>query len=434
MFPVRADMGYRASSASIFRSTSREDSDMTAATAGGRSDTLVIGLVGTAHMLSHFYQIALAPLFPLLKAEFNVSYTQLGLIVSLFFIVSGSCQAFVGILVDRYGAHRLLLFGITTMAISVLLMGFAPAYWVLLPLSVLAALGNCVFHPADISILSAKVSPHRIGRAFGIHGFGGNLGYFISPLVIFYGVASFAGWRAGLVTAGAIGLVAAYLIYRYRDVLRMPPSEEAQGAAMPGIAFYLRLVTNLPLMAAFSYFALVAAALIGIQNYSASALVEIYDPPLFLATAGLTAFLAGSAAGILTGGELADRFRHHATIAIGGLVLAAAFTACVAALPLPMWAIIALLAAAGFCAGATNPSRDVMVRNATPPGATGKVFGFVYSGLDLGAMLAPLVFGWLMDSGQYRAVFVVIAALYLFSVLSVLQLSRGSQPASAPAE
>mgnify|MGYP001205398361 CR=1 FL=1 len=136
----------------------------------GHSDALVIGLVGLAHMLSHFYQIALAPLFPLLRDEFAVSYTALGLIVSLFYGVSGMCQAFVGILVDRYGGDRLMLFGITTMATSVLLMGLAPAYWVLLPLAVTAALGNCVFHPADLAILTAKVSPARIGRAFGIHG------------------------------------------------------------------------------------------------------------------------------------------------------------------------------------------------------------------------------------------------------------------------
>jgi MFS family permease len=203
---------------------------------------------------------------------------------------------------------------------------------------------------------------------------------------------------------------------------------------MPSVAFYGRLLTNLPLMAAFAYFALVAGALIGVQNFSVTALVELYDPPLALATAGLTAYLAGNAAGILTGGELADRFRHHALIASGGLAIGAVTMSTIAVLTLPMAAVIALLAVGGFSLGCTGPSRDILVRGATPPGATGKVFGFVYSGLDLGGALGPLLFGWLLDGGQFRGVFVAIAAMYLVGILSVLQLRRGSRPAPAAAD
>ena len=407
---------------------------MSAAAPTGRSDTLVIGLVGLAHLLSHFYQVALGPLFPLLRDEFGVSYTALGLILSLFYSVSGVCQAFVGILVDRYGADRLMLFGIVTMATSVMLMGLAPAYWVLLPLAVASALGNCVFHPADLSILSEKVSPQRIGRAYGVHGFGGTCGYFLSPIVIYYGVASFAGWRAGLIVAGAIGWIAALLILRHRDALRMPRGGAGGGEAMPDVAFYMRLLTNLPLMAAFCYFTLIAAALIGVQNFSVTALVEIYDAPLYLAAAGLTAYLGGSAMGILAGGELADRFPRHALIASGGLTLGAACMGSVALLDLPMPAVITLLAIGGFCVGSTGPSRDILVRGATPRGATGKVFGFVYSGLDLGGALGPLLYGALMDGGQFRGVFIAVAAMYLLGILSVLQLRRGRQTAPAAAD
>jgi MFS family permease len=399
-----------------------------------RSDALVIGLVGLAHLMSHFYQIALGPLFPLLRAEFEVSYTALGLIISLFFAVSGIVQAFVGILVDRYGADRLLLFGMTTMATAVLLMGLVPAYWLLLPLAAVAAVGNSVFHPADLSILSAKVSPRRIGRAFGIHGFGGTCGYFLSPIVIFFGVASFAGWRAGLMVAGVIGWLAALVMFRYRAVLRMPAGAAGGGETMPSLAFYARLATNLPLMSAFCFFAVTAAALIGIQNFSVTALVELYDPPLYLATAGLTAYLGAHAVGIIGGGELADRFPRHALIAGGGLALGAIFMASVGAFPLPMLAIIALLASAGFCLGVTNPSRDILVRDAAPPGATGKVFGFVYSGLDLGGAVAPLLFGWLMDGGQARWVFLAIAAMYLVGIVSVLQIKRARQALPAAAD
>ncbi len=405
---------------------------MSAPPLAGRSDALVIGLVSVAHLLSHFYQVALGPLFPLLRAEFDVSYTALGFIISLFYGVSGCCQAFVGILVDRYGGDRLMLFGLVTMSSAVLLMGFAPAYWVLLPLAVLAAFGNSVFHPADLSILSAKVNPRRLGRAFGLHGFGGTCGYFLSPIVIYYGVASFAGWRAGLVVAGLLGLGVAMVIYRYRAALEMP---RALAADEKGVtpdadwAFYRGLLTNLPLVAAFFYFALVAGALAGLQSFSVTALIEIYDAPIYLAAAGLTAYLGGSAAGILVGGELADRIPRPAVIASSGLAIAALLMACIGWFDLTMPFVIALFCGVGFCSGATQPSRDLLVKGATPQGASGKVFGFVYSGLDFGGAVGPLIFGWMMDGGEYRWVFLATAAMYGFAVLTVLQMRRGGAAA-----
>jgi len=392
-----------------------------------------MGLVGLSHLLSHFYQIALGPLFPLLRAEFDVSYTALGLVLTLMYTISGACQAFVGIVVDRYGADRLMLFGIVTMASAVLLMGLAPSYWALLPLAAVAALGNSVFHPADLSILSAKISPERLGRGFAIHAFGGTCGYFLSPVLIFYGVASFAGWRAGLIAAGALGLVAAAVIYRFRAVLRMPAGGGTRaGAVKSGMVFYRGLATNLPLMAAFFYFTLVAAAGVGVQIFSSPALMELYATPIYLATAGLTAYLGAGALGTLIGGELADRFRHHALIAATGLSFGAVFMAAVAVLALPIPVIVALMALAGFSVGLTNPSRDVLIRAATPPGAAGKVFGFVYSGLDFGSALAPLLFGYLLDGGQSRLVFAAVATMYMLAVATVLQLNRGALPARAP--
>ena len=389
-----------------------------------RSDGLIIALVGFAHLMSHFYQISLAPLFPLLKAEFDVSYTELGLLVTVLYGTSGICQSFAGVLVDRYGGDRLMLFGVSTMAICVFLMGLVSSYWMLLPLTMIAAVGNSVFHPADLSILSAKVDPRRMGRAYAVHGFAGSCGYVLSPIVIFYGVASVAGWRVALMTAGLIGLVAASLIYRYRAVLRMPVGTP-EATTIPGVRFYLGLILSRPLMAAFTYFALVSAAMIGIQSFSSTAFIEIYKAPLALATAGMTAYLGASAVGNLIGGELADRYQRHALIAGIGLFLCAVSIAAVAFFALPMVFNIVLLGCVGFCSGVTHASRDILVRAAAPEGATGKVFGFVYSGLDLGGALAPLLFGWLMDGGQYRGVFFAGAVMYLLCVASVTQLRGG---------
>ncbi|MFT6583439.1 MAG: MFS family permease [Alphaproteobacteria bacterium] len=400
---------------------------MTPSPDAGRNDTLVIGLVGLAHLLSHFFQVALGPLFPLLRLEFGVSYTALGLIISLFYGVSGVCQAFAGIIVDKYGADRLLIFGLSTMATAVFLMGLAPTYWWLLPLAVVSALGNCFFHPADLSILSEKISPSRMGRAFAAHGLGGTCGYFLSPIIIYYFVASSFGWRAGLMVGGLLGWLAVLWIIRNRSVLRMPRSAPVTSdAAKPGIQFYKKLLTNGGLMSAFAYFALIAAAGVGMQAFSITAFVEIYDTPLYLATAGLTAFLGATAMGIIAGGEMADRFPHHALIATTGLIIGASLMGMVAAFSMHMYVVIGLLACAGFFIGMTGPSRDILVRAATPTGATGKVFGFVYSGLDLGSSSAPLLFGALMDGGHFRYVFVAIAIMYALGILSVLRLKKSA--------
>ena len=403
---------------------------MTAPHIAGRADTLVIGLVALAHLLSHFYQVVLGPLFPLLKEEFGVSYTELGLTISVLYGVSGVCQAFVGILVDRYGGYRLMIFGVVTMSVAVLLMGFAPAYWVLLPLAALAALGNSVFHPADLSILSEKVHPSRLGRAFGIHGFGGTCGYFISPIIVYYGVTSVVGWRMGLIVAGLIGLSAALLIWRYRSVLAMPRrdpnfSEERGGKA--DIGFYRDLVTSAPLMSAFFYFVMVAAALAGMQGFTVTALVERFDTPLHLAAAGVTAYFFGGAVGILLGGEIADRFRYPAFIASGGLAIAAVLMSTIGLFDMSITMIIGIMCSVGFWSGITQPSRDILVKGAAPERASGKTFGFVYSGLDLGGAVAPLYFGYLMDGGLYNEVFLVIGGLYALAIFTILQLRRGQR-------
>ncbi|MEC7575591.1 MAG: MFS transporter, partial [Pseudomonadota bacterium] len=346
---------------------------MTAPHIAGRADTLVIGLVALAHLLSHFYQVVLGPLFPLLKEEFGVSYTELGLTISVLYGVSGVCQAFVGILVDRYGGYRLMVFGVVTMSTAVLLMGFAPAYWVLLPLTALAALGNSVFHPADLSILSEKVHPSRLGRAFGIHGFGGTCGYFISPIIVYYGVTSVVGWRMGLIVAGLIGLSAALLIWRYRSVLAMPRRDPNFGEERGGkadIGFYRDLVTSAPLMSAFFYFVMVAAALAGMQGFTVTALVERFDTPLHLAAAGVTAYFFGGAVGLLLGGEIADRFRYPAFIASGGLAIAAVLMSTIGLFDMSITMIIGIMCGVGFWSGITQPSRDILVKGAAPERAS----------------------------------------------------------------
>ncbi|HET9924179.1 MAG TPA: MFS transporter [Methylomirabilota bacterium] len=392
-----------------------------------RSDVRVIGLIGVAHFFSHFFQLTLPPLFPLLKSVLGVPYVALGLAMSVFYAASGIGQTLSGFLVDRIGAHRVLLSGLALFASAIALAGSVSSYWMLLPVALLAGLGNSVFHPADYSILNASVDPRRIGRGYSVHAISGNLGWAVAPSVVF-GLTAHFGWRAALVTVGSLGLAMVVVLATQRAAF-VQSRYDTRGT---GPVAELRLLLSAPILSAFAYFAFIATALIGVQTFGVTGLMRIYDTPLALATGALTAFLLGSAAGILAGGFLADRTRRHDIVAVGGLVIAAGFMMLLATGALAPSLLPVILALTGLCHGATGPSRDMLVRAATPPGASGKVFGFVYSGLDLGSCLTPLAFGWLLDHGDPRMLFVAVAILMLMTIGTVVQVKRtAQQPAPA---
>jgi MFS family permease len=397
---------------------------MAVARDGLRRDVRVIGLVGGAHFVSHFFQLALPPLFPLLREEFQVSYAALGLVMSVFYGISGIGQTVSGFLVDRFGAARVLVGGVALLAGAIAAAASASSLPMLVGAALLAGLGNSVFHPADYSILNASVDPARLGRGYSVHSICGNLGWALAPVVI-VGLSALAGWRAALVIVGGAGLVAALALSTQTDALE-PPAERRRAGRVGagGLAGDIRMLLSAPMLTAFAYFALLAMALIGIKTFSVTALMAIYDVPLGLATGALTAFLLGSAAGILVGGLLADRTSRHDVVAGGGMLVAAGLALTLgSAAPAP-GLLPVLLTLTGFCLGLTNPSRDMLVRAATPPGASGKVFGFVYSGLDLGSSLTPLLLGWILDRGEPRGMFVVVAAVMVLSIATVVQVRR----------
>jgi len=336
-----------------------------------RSDVRVIGLIGVAHFFSHFFQLVLPPLFPLLKTVFGVPYVALGLTISVFYGASGIGQTLSGFLVDRIGALRVLLGGMALFAASIALAGLVPTYWLLLPVALLAGLGNSVFHPADYSILNASVDARRIGRGYSVHSVSGNLGWAVAPTVVFALTAHF-GWRVALVTVGGGGLVMAGVLATQAHLFAT-----ARSAGRSRGATDVRLLLSGPILAAFAYFALIAMAVIGVQTFGVSGLIRVYETPMAAATACLTAFLLGSAAGTLVGGLLADRTSRHDVLAVSGLVGGAVLMLVLATGSLAVSTLPGLLALAGFCQGITGPSRDMLVRAATPAGASGRVFGFV---------------------------------------------------------
>ncbi|MCY4590812.1 MAG: MFS transporter [Alphaproteobacteria bacterium] len=387
-------------------------------------DLKVMGLVGTAHAASHFFHLVLPPLFPLLRTEFDLSYAALGLLTALFYGASGIAQTIAGFLVDRFGARRILLGGLILLSVSVTGYGFATEFWMLLVLSVLAGLGNSVFHPADLSILTSKVSPSRLGRAYGAHALCGYLGWAVAPGFV-VAVASLADWRVAVIAAGLAGLAVVVLLVVWggEDLAEAPaPPPVRRGTA--GILRDVRLLLSPTILSCFAYFTFLSAALVGVQTFGLTAMQVIYSVTLQHATIALTAFLVGGAAGIFVGGFAADRTERHDVIAMSGVMLSAVVLVAIGAEMTGGGLLVPAIAMAGFLSGTTSPSRDMLVRKATPGGATGRVFGFVYSGLDLGSSLMPLLLGWLLDGGDPRIVFHGCAVAMVITMLTVFEVRR----------
>jgi FSR family fosmidomycin resistance protein-like MFS transporter len=404
-----------------------------AASAPASSDLKVIGLIGTGHFASHFYHLVLPPLFPLLRTELGASWAELGLLSSVFFAASGLSQAPAGFLVDRFGAHRILILGLALLTVSIGLMGLMPGWAALIPLAALAGIGNSVFHPADYAILGKQVRPERMGRAFSVHTIGGTLGWAAAPVFVTLLATSF-GWRIALLGAAVPGLLILAALLASRPDIAIPTGHEqarASGAAAQGSL--LGTLFGRAILGCFFFFALQSIAMIALQGFLPATLVQLHGVPLVLGTTAVTTFILGSAVGTGIGGLLADRSGRQDWLMSGGLGIGAVCMLAVGFLPLNDAMLLALVAVAGAAVGATTPSRDLMVRAAAPVGSTGKVFGFAYSGLDLGATFAPTLVGLLLDRGQPQLVLVMAAVATFLSILVtwLITSARQVKPAGA---
>jgi len=395
-----------------------------------RADAKVIGAVGSAHALSHFFQLVLPPLFPLLRAEFGVSYATLGALLSVMYVASGLCQFGAGFAVDRFGARPVLLAGLGLLAGGTLAAGLVPGIGWLFPLVVLMGIGNGVFHPADFAVLNANVSPRRLGHAYSSHGIGGSLGYALAPVVSF-GLASAFGWRTSLLICGALGLVAVAVLAMQRSAL----DSRKHGVAAPKhtLSGSMELFRQRAILLCFAYFSVLTIGTIGITTFLGTSINAAYGLPLAIAATAITAYLLGNAAGVLAGGFLAARTARHDRVAATGLGVGAVLILLLALFaPLATWAI-PLLALTGLALGATGPSRDMIVRGATPKGASGRVYGFVYSGLDLGSALGPVALGAMLDHGSPRLVAAAIAVFLFVAIATVVQVRHAGRGVTAPA-
>ena len=385
-----------------------------------RSDARVIGLVGLAHGVSHFYHLILAALFVWLKPAFNLSYAELGLLMTVFFIISGVGQALAGFVVDRFGARAVLFSGVFLLGVSALALAQAHSYTALMLGAMLAGTGNSVFHPADYTILNQRVSPARVAYGFSMHGISGNIGWALAPVFMTY-VATHYDWRVALMSASVLPFGVLLVLFLNRHAIRpepLKPVAAVKGAApAEGTLSFLRLPA---VWMCFAFFFITAIALGGIQSFASVALVKLYGMSLALATSAYTAYMLASAVGMAAGGVVGARSSHpDRNVAIA--FAAAALLAVLLGMSLvPAWGAVVLMGAIGLTSGVAGPSRDLMIRAAAPPNATGRVYGVVYSGLDSGLAVGPLLFGALMDGDHPAWVFVFIGVFQALAIVTAV--------------
>ncbi len=401
-----------------------------------RQDATVIGLVGLAHAVSHFSQLLLAPLFPWLKADFNVSYTELGLLLTVFFVVSSIVQTASGFVVDRFGPRPVLLVGLTLLGLAALGYASSQSYAMLAASAVLAGIGNGVFHPVDYTLLNRKVHKSRLGHAYSAHGITGTLGWALAPALM-VPVALVAGWRTAMLCASAVAFVVLAVLWWQRDRLTLDLASAVAGgqpvaagaAASAGSAArpaegpfdFLRIPA---VWMCFGFFFFYAMALSVVQSFAPEAARQLHDVPLRWVAICLSVYMVCSATGMVLGGFLAsDPARCERVVGIG-MGLAACVALSVALLPVAPGMVPVLFGLMGLVSGSAGPSRDLLVKRSTPENASGRVFGVVYAGLDIGQALAPLVFGRLMDLHQFRSIWIGLALVQLVLIVSAFNVRR----------
>jgi MFS family permease len=409
---------------------------VTAATADLRNDFKILGLICGGHFLSHFYMLALPALMIFWHSDLGISYTLLGIALSIRYVSTGVAQILSGFFVDRYGAMMILLAGLLLMVTAMGLLAFATDFWTILVLVILAGIGDAVFHPADYAILNGSISGERMGRAFSIHTFSGFLGFAAAPAFITF-VATKWDWQTAVLASAAAGYVVWFFVIIYRSALKddlvatLPKKkDDAPGDTMGDHA---KLLFSRPVLLLFSFFAMSSLGSSGMQSFSIPALNALHGTSEVDAGFGVSAYMLVGSFAVLAGGWISDRIGRQDTFAALAYLAGIVAVLAIALLPLHYFLLVLVLGFAGFCHGVIRPARDLMVREAVPKGSTGKVFGFVFTGQNVGGGIAPIILGTAMDNLAPQWIFFITIGFMALCILTILA-PRGTMKSTAAAE
>lgn len=393
------------------------------ATAGvsDRKELTTLTIVSVVHFVSHFYWLALVPLLPALTRLLDVSYVQLGFAITLMNVVSALTQAPVGFMVDRFGPRLLLIGGVVLGAAGFVATGIFPSYWMLLAAAVLIGLGNAVYHPADFSILSAEMSKKRMGRAYATHTFMGYAGFAAAPPIVL-ALNYFGGAQFALIATGIAGLALSLPlipgVFAEQRTVSAPASTHKK-ADIPARELLTPSVIALTAM-----FTMLSLSTTMIQTYMVPALAAMSGFAQTIGEMALAIFPFAVMTGVLCGGFVADKAKQQSYVAAAGFGLAALCIIAIAAIKPAAMTTVAMLALAGFLAGIIMPSRDLLVRNAAPPEAVGRIFGIVTTGFNFGGIVGPLLGGYLIDHKLPAWIFYGSAIFMAMTVAIALAVDR----------
>ena len=390
-------------------------------------ETKVIALIAVAHFVSHVHIMLLPPLFGEVREAFGVSYIQIGLALTAFNVTSALLQTPAGFLVDRIGPRVMLTGGLLLGAAAIAAAALLPGYWFFVISYAFLGIANTVYHPADYTILSATVDHKRIGKAFSIHTFAGYLGSGVTPALVL-ACAAIWGWRGAFLFAAGLSFAIALLMIVAGGVLprvvHKPGQQPVKGPSSDGTKVGLSLLLSAPILRNLLFFFCLAMANGGIQTFTVVGMGAIHGTPFSVANVALSGFLLMSAAGVLLGGFIADRTPHHERVAAVGFACTSTMAILMAWVNMPAVVLVGVMSLGGLLNGMIQPSRDMMVRAVTPPGSFGKVFGFVSTGFNLGGMVAPLLYGWLMDRGEPRAIFMIVVGFILLALVTAITRAK----------
>ena len=395
-------------------------------------ETKIVSLICAGHFFSHFHMLLVPPLIPVLREVYGVGFTEMGFAIACFSVASGFTQIPIGFLVDRYGARQILIAGLALESIAIALIGVFPFYGALIALMVAGGLANSVFHPADYTILNIAVDKTRIGRIFSFHTFTGYLGDALAPVTVLM-LAALFDWRVAMFLCGLAGLITAALMWANAELLddsppqTGSPEKAASGKAGGGMA----LLLSLPILMGLLFYAVMSIANGGIRTFGVSALHELYQFSLGSAGFVISVYLFAAPVGVLAGGMFADRIKRHDIVAALCILVIASCVFAIAIFDPPLVVIGVLLAIAGFGNGFLAPARDMIIRSLAPPGSMGKVFGFVSSGFAFAGIVAPVLYGWLLDHSDPKNVFWVSGFVALITIATVLGTGSAGRRASA---